>query len=100
MHIFSFHIFSWGTAVLLVLLPALIQKSFGSAAGGNWCWIRGDALITRIAFHDLFLLLATSVFIVSCILTAMRVRVLNGHDGVYHNICGLCICSCQGREVW
>ena len=68
MHIFRFHIFSWAIAALLVLLPALIHK-FGIAAEGNWCWIRGEELISRIAFNDLFLLLATTVFIASCILT-------------------------------
>ena len=76
MHIFRFHIFSWGIAALLVLLPALIHK-FGIAAEGNWCWIRGEELMTRIGFHDLFLLLATTVFIASCILTAKIVSFLS-----------------------
>ena len=74
MHTFRFHVFTWGTALLLVVLPALIHKSFGSAGEGNWCWIRGDELVSKIAFHDSVLLLATAAFIVSCILTFKAAR--------------------------
>ena len=72
MHTFRFHIFTWGTALLLVVLPGLIHKSFGSAGEGNWCWIRGDELVSKIVFHDSVLLLATAAFIVSCILAAVK----------------------------
>jgi len=70
----GFHIFTWGTALLLAVLPALIHKSFGSAGEGNWCWIRDDELVSKIAFHDSVLLLATAAFVVSCILTRKVAR--------------------------
>lgn len=77
MHTSRFHVFAWGTAALLVVLPALTKQSFGNAGEGNWCWIRGDEWVGRLASHDWCLLVATAALTISCIVTAKNVSVLN-----------------------